>query len=123
MRFAPESLHDANNGLGVARELMEGVKKSFPWISYGDLWTLAGVAAIQVRPTMHSAALQTDLVCRKLVARRSPGVRDESTVLRRISLQMAASQMLRWVVTTFGTSSNVWGKPTPFTGVPRLTAP
>jgi len=26
---------------------MEKVKQEFPWISYGDLWTLAGVAAIQ----------------------------------------------------------------------------
>ena len=47
MRFAPESLHGANAGLNVARDLMESVKKEFPWISYGDLWTLAGVAAIQ----------------------------------------------------------------------------
>ena len=48
MRFEPESLHAANNGLNVARDLMEKVKAKFPWISYGDLWTLAGVAAIQV---------------------------------------------------------------------------
>ncbi len=47
MRFAPESLHGANAGLNVARDLMEKVKEQFPWISYGDLWTLAGVAAIQ----------------------------------------------------------------------------
>ncbi|KAI0339924.1 cytochrome c peroxidase [Trametopsis cervina] len=47
MRFAPESAHGANAGLHVARELMEKVKEEFPWISYGDLWTLAGVAAIQ----------------------------------------------------------------------------
>lgn len=26
---------------------MEIIKKEFPWISYGDLWTLAGVCAIQ----------------------------------------------------------------------------
>ena len=48
MRFEPESLHGANNGLHVARGLMEKVKQEFPWISYGDLWTLAGVAALQV---------------------------------------------------------------------------
>ena len=48
MRFDPESLHDANAGLNVARGLMEKVKEEFPWISYGDLWTLGGVAAIQV---------------------------------------------------------------------------
>ena len=48
MRFEPESVHEANNGLHIARGLMEQVKKEFEWISYGDLWTLAGVAAIQV---------------------------------------------------------------------------
>ena len=48
MRFEPESLHAANNGLNIARDLMEKVKQEFPWISYGDLWTLAGVCAIQV---------------------------------------------------------------------------
>jgi len=47
MRFAPESLHGANNGLNVARNLLEPIKKEFSWISYGDLWTLAGVAAVQ----------------------------------------------------------------------------
>lgn len=48
MRFNPESLHGANNGLNIARDLMENVKKDFNWISYGDLWTLGGVAAVQV---------------------------------------------------------------------------
>lgn len=48
MRFEPESKHEANNGLHIARGLMEQIKKEFNWISYGDLWTLAGVAAIQV---------------------------------------------------------------------------
>ena len=47
MRFAPESEHGANAGLRIARDLMEPLKQEFPWISYGDLWTLAGVAAIQ----------------------------------------------------------------------------
>ena len=47
MRFAPESQHGANAGLNVARELMERLKTEFPWISYGDLWTLGGVAAVQ----------------------------------------------------------------------------
>ncbi|KAF5357298.1 hypothetical protein D9758_005875 [Tetrapyrgos nigripes] len=47
MRFEPESLHGANAGLHVARELMEKVKAEFPWISYGDLWTLGGVCALQ----------------------------------------------------------------------------
>jgi hypothetical protein len=48
MRFSPESLHGANAGLQLARELMEKIKKEYPWISYGDLWTLGGVAAVQV---------------------------------------------------------------------------
>ncbi|KAJ7745486.1 heme peroxidase [Mycena maculata] len=47
MRFEPESLHGANAGLDVARGLMEKIKVQFPWISYGDLWTLGGVAAVQ----------------------------------------------------------------------------
>ncbi|EJD52802.1 cytochrome c peroxidase [Auricularia subglabra TFB-10046 SS5] len=47
MRFEPEALHGANAGLDVARGKMEEIKKEFPWISYGDLWTLGGVAAIQ----------------------------------------------------------------------------
>ena len=53
MRFEPESLHGANAGLNVARGLMDKVKQEFPWISYGDLWTLGGVAAIQVCPFSH----------------------------------------------------------------------
>lgn len=47
MRFAPEGGHGANNGLKVARDFLEPVKAQFPWISYGDLWTLAGCVAIQ----------------------------------------------------------------------------
>ncbi|OWZ61950.1 cytochrome c peroxidase, mitochondrial [Cryptococcus neoformans] len=47
MRFKPEAEHSANNGLHVAREHMEKIKQEFPWISYGDLWTLGGVCAIQ----------------------------------------------------------------------------
>jgi len=47
MRFSPESAWGANAGLGVARDLLEPVKKSYPWISYADLWTLAGAVAIE----------------------------------------------------------------------------
>jgi cytochrome c peroxidase len=46
MHFEPESLYEANNSLHIARGLMEQVKKEFEWISYGDFWTLASVAAI-----------------------------------------------------------------------------
>eukprot|EP00210_Caulerpa_lentillifera_P000998 g961.t1 len=47
MRFRPESDHGANAGLDVARNLLEPIKAKFPWISYSDLWTLAGVVAIE----------------------------------------------------------------------------
>ncbi len=67
MRFAPEGDHGANAGLKAARDFLEPVKgkyptnerffadvagltssaEKFPWITYSDLWTLAGVCAIQ----------------------------------------------------------------------------
>ncbi|KAI1828628.1 heme peroxidase [Xylaria intraflava] len=47
MRFAPESGHGANAGLIHARNFLEPVKAKFPWITYSDLWILAGVCAIQ----------------------------------------------------------------------------
>ncbi|KAF7597292.1 heme peroxidase [Aspergillus hancockii] len=47
MRFAPESDHGANAGLKAARDFLEPVKAKFPWITYSDLWTLAGSCAIQ----------------------------------------------------------------------------
>ncbi|KAG2223408.1 hypothetical protein INT45_001714 [Circinella minor] len=47
MRFKPESTHGANNGLAIARDLLEKIHAKYPNISYGDLWTLAGVCAIQ----------------------------------------------------------------------------
>ncbi|KAI0482267.1 cytochrome c peroxidase [Xylariaceae sp. FL0804] len=47
MRFAPEGDHGANAGLKHARDFLEPVKAKFPWITYSDLWTLAGVCALQ----------------------------------------------------------------------------
>ena len=47
MRFAPEGDHGANAGLKAARDFLEPIKSAFPWITYSDLWTLAGVCAIQ----------------------------------------------------------------------------
>ncbi|KAE8373641.1 heme peroxidase [Aspergillus bertholletiae] len=47
MRFAPESEHGANAGLKAARDFLEPVKAKFPWITYSDLWTLAGSCAVQ----------------------------------------------------------------------------
>ncbi|KAK6529034.1 heme peroxidase [Orbilia ellipsospora] len=47
MRFQPESDHGANAGLKAARDFLEPIKAKFPWITYSDLWTLAGVCAFQ----------------------------------------------------------------------------
>jgi len=47
MRFGPESGHGANAGLAVARNLLEQVKVKHPGITYSDLWSLAGVVAIE----------------------------------------------------------------------------
>ncbi|KAF2863972.1 class II peroxidase, partial [Piedraia hortae CBS 480.64] len=47
MRFPPEGDHGANAGLKAARDFLEPLKKQFPWISYSDLWILAGICAVQ----------------------------------------------------------------------------
>ncbi|KAJ2703351.1 heme peroxidase [Coemansia sp. IMI 203386] len=47
IRFEPEATHGANAGLEAARERLEPLKKKYPHISYGDLYTLAGVVAVQ----------------------------------------------------------------------------
>src|SRR5208282_3141877 len=65
MRFTPEGGHGANAGLQNARDFLEPVKRAcftplklkhcilttftekFPWITYSDLWILAGVVAVQ----------------------------------------------------------------------------
>lgn len=47
MRFAPEANHGANAGLLHARNKLEPIRQKFPDISYSDLWTLAGVVAVQ----------------------------------------------------------------------------
>lgn len=47
MRFDPEASHGANAGLDVARACLEPIKQRHEGISYGDLWTLASVVAIE----------------------------------------------------------------------------
>jgi len=47
IRFHPESSAGANAGLKVARDLLEPIKQKYPGISYADLYTLAGVVAIE----------------------------------------------------------------------------
>ncbi|ODQ78310.1 hypothetical protein BABINDRAFT_39836 [Babjeviella inositovora NRRL Y-12698] len=47
MRFPPELTDSGNIGLDVARLALESTKCALKWISYSDLWTLAGVVAIE----------------------------------------------------------------------------
>lgn len=47
MRFGPEKAWGANAGLTMAREALEPIKKDHPEVSYGDLYTLAGVVAVE----------------------------------------------------------------------------
>lgn len=47
MRFDPEASAGANAGLDVARSALEQVKSKFPEMSYADLYTYAGVVAVE----------------------------------------------------------------------------
>lgn len=47
MRFSPEAKWGANAGLKKARDALEPIKDKFPDISYADLYSLAGVVAIE----------------------------------------------------------------------------
>ncbi|KAL2003731.1 hypothetical protein VTN02DRAFT_2496 [Thermoascus thermophilus] len=47
MRYEQEAGDPANAGLENARAFLEPVKERHPWITYSDLWTLAGVVAIK----------------------------------------------------------------------------
>lgn len=47
IRFHPEKDWGANAGLGVARAALEEIKQKHPEISYADLYTLAGVVAVE----------------------------------------------------------------------------
>ncbi|ORY76267.1 heme peroxidase [Leucosporidium creatinivorum] len=47
MRYEAEGGDPANAGLQHARVLLEPIKEKHPWITYSDLWTLAGVVAVK----------------------------------------------------------------------------
>lgn len=47
MRFNPEASWGANAGLAIPRKALEDVKAKHPGISYADLYTLAGVVAVE----------------------------------------------------------------------------
>ncbi|KAI8803013.1 heme peroxidase [Cladochytrium replicatum] len=74
MRFHPESSDPANAGLDKARTFLESVKKKNPWISYADLWTLAGVTAIESigGPKVPWKSGRVDLDVKKVSAKTVP---------------------------------------------------
>ncbi|WFC98390.1 cytochrome-c peroxidase [Malassezia yamatoensis] len=47
MRYEEEGGDPANAGLQHARVFLEPIKKKHDWLSYADLWTLAGVTAVK----------------------------------------------------------------------------
>lgn len=47
MRFPPERDDPENSGLAIARDALEPVHEKYPWLSYADLWILAGTLAIK----------------------------------------------------------------------------
>ena len=47
IRFPPERDWGGNKGLQLAVQVLESVKRKHPGISYGDLYTLAGVVAVE----------------------------------------------------------------------------
>ncbi|RFU29974.1 hypothetical protein B7463_g6360, partial [Scytalidium lignicola] len=47
MRYEAEGGDPANAGLEHARVFLESVKMKHPWITYADLWTLAGVVSVE----------------------------------------------------------------------------
>ncbi|GAA5822506.1 hypothetical protein JCM3770_002441 [Rhodotorula araucariae] len=47
MRYEAEGGDPANAGLEHARRFLEPIKEKHPWITYADLWTLAGVVALK----------------------------------------------------------------------------
>ncbi|PLW06952.1 hypothetical protein PCANC_10116 [Puccinia coronata f. sp. avenae] len=64
MRYEAEGGDPANAGLQHARVFLEPVKKEHPWITYADLWTLAGVVAVKEMggPQVHWKPGRTDFV-------------------------------------------------------------
>ncbi|KAL8377251.1 hypothetical protein RB595_008097 [Gaeumannomyces hyphopodioides] len=64
MRYEAEGGDPANAGLHHARGFLEPVKSKHPWITYADLWTLAGVTAIRAMggPDVAWRAGRTDIV-------------------------------------------------------------
>lgn len=47
MRYHLEAGDEGNTGLEVARLALEPIKQKYPWITYADLWILAGIVSIE----------------------------------------------------------------------------
>jgi catalase (peroxidase I) len=47
MRFIPEATDDANKGLHMPIDMLHLVKQKNPEVTYADLWTYAGVVAVE----------------------------------------------------------------------------
>jgi len=47
MRFKPEATYGNNAGLDFARAKLEPIKKKYPEMTYADLYTYAGVIAVE----------------------------------------------------------------------------
>ncbi|KAE8151775.1 heme peroxidase [Aspergillus avenaceus] len=64
MRYEAEGGDPANAGLQHGRAFLEPVKEKHPWITYSDLWTLAGAVAIEEMggPKVQWKPGRTDLV-------------------------------------------------------------
>jgi peroxiredoxin len=64
MRYEYEGGDPANAGLQHARVFLEPVKEAHPWITYSDLWTLAGAVALEEAggPKIHWQGGRTDYV-------------------------------------------------------------
>jgi len=93
MRYEAEGGDPANAGLQHARVFLEPIKKKYDWITYADLWTLAGVVAIEEMggPKINWLPGRTDYV-------------DESKLPPRGRLPDAAqgSDHLRWIFYRMG---------------------
>jgi len=63
MRFEPECSWGANAGLDSARTFLEPIKAKFPDLSYSDLYTFAGVVAVEEAggPTIKFRTGRTDM--------------------------------------------------------------
>jgi peroxiredoxin len=93
MRYEAEGGDPANAGLQHARVFLETVKEKHSWITYADLWTLAGVVAIKEMggPSIPWKGGRTDYV-------------DDSKLPPRGRLPDAAqgSDHLRWIFNRMG---------------------